>query len=204
MSAEHYFTSQPSAEFKPKELRVMLAGREATVQTSGGVFSPDHIDTGTKVLLRHLNLAPNFGNLLDVGCGWGPIALSLAIAYPETTVWAVDVNERSLELTRANAQRLGLNNIKVCHVDDVPADVRFESIWSNPPIRVGKDALHGILEHWLPRLLPHGEAFLVVQKQLGADSLQAWLANRFEGSHEVERIDTDKGFRVIRVEATGA
>lgn len=201
MSAEHYFTSQPRAEFKPKEISVTLAGREVKVTTGGGVFSPDHVDTGTKALLRHLDLAPNFGNLLDVGCGWGPIALSLAIAYPETTVWAVDVNERSLELARINAQRLGLTNVRVCHVDEVPHEVRFESIWSNPPIRVGKDALHGILEHWLPRLMPHGEAFLVVQKQLGADSLQTWLSKRFESTHEVERIDTDKGFRVIRVEA---
>lgn len=198
MSAEHYFSEVPGSDFKPKSISVVIDGKPVQVQTSGGIFSPDHIDSGTAVLLDHLDLAPRQGNLLDIGCGWGPIALSLASHCPDALVWAVDVNERSLELTRRNAQALGLTNIRVCRPDEVPAELKFDGIWSNPPIRVGKEELHGILELWLPRLLAEAEAYLVVQKNLGSDSLQRWLTETFKVL-KTDRFDTQKSFRVLRV-----
>jgi len=199
MSSEHYFSETPSTEFKPKTIKIQLLGKSVEVETAGGTFSPDHIDQGTAVLLNHLDVAPRGGNLLDIGCGWGPIALSLALHAPQATVWAVDVNERSLTLTRRNAERLGLNNLKVCRPDEVPTDVSFDGIWSNPPIRVGKDVLHDILMTWLPRMSAGASSYLVVQKNLGSDSLHRWLSDVMPSGFETSRVDTAKAFRVLRV-----
>lgn len=199
MSSEHYFSETPGSDYKPKEISVVINGHEVLVTTAGGVFSPDHIDQGTNVLLTHLDEAPAGGNILDIGCGWGPIALSLASASPKATIWAVDVNQRSLELTAANAKRLGLINIKCVTPEEVPADLEFSGIWSNPPIRVGKNVLHEILLTWLPRLQEHAEAYLVVQKNLGADSLHRWLEAELPESFSTVRVDTAKSFRVLRV-----
>jgi 16S rRNA G1207 methylase RsmC len=199
MSGEHYFSAQPSGELKPKTIRVQLLGKDYQLQTAGGVFSPDHLDTGTAMLLNHIDQAPTEGNLLDLGCGWGPIAICLALKAPEAIIWAVDVNERSLELTRMNAEKLGIGNIKTCLPEEIPADLRFTGIWSNPPIRVGKEVLHEILLAWLPRLAPECEAYLVVAKDLGADSLLKWLQEKLDPSFDSARIDTEKGFRIIRV-----
>ena len=151
------------------------------------------------MLLAHLDEAPAGGDILDIGCGWGPIALSLASHSPKATVWAVDVNERSLELTAANAKRLGLTNIKCVKPDEVPADLLFSGIWSNPPIRVGKEVLHEILLTWLPRLKDDAEGYLVVQKNLGADSLHRWLEAELPENFSTIRVDTAKSFRVLRV-----
>lgn len=199
MSSEHYFSTDPASQFKPKEITVELDGQKLSLQTAGGIFSPDRLDLGTEVLLEHIDEAPKSGNLLDVGCGWGPIALSLAMRAPKATVWAIDVNERSMELTRINAERLGLKNIKVCRPEEVPVDLRFEGIWSNPPIRVGKEELHSILLTWLPRLSAGSESYLVVQKNLGADSLHRWLEAELPTGFSTIRVDTAKSFRVLRV-----
>jgi 16S rRNA G1207 methylase RsmC len=174
--------------------------REVSVRTAGGVFSPDGVDKGTAVLLREVPDPPPTGSLLDLGCGWGPIALTLALRSPEATVYAVDVNERSLDLARTNAAALGLERVLASRPDGIPEDVVFDAIWSNPPIRVGKAALHAMLLHWLPRLAPGGVAYFVVQKNLGSDSLQAWLAGQLDPQrYAVSRFATDKGFRVLEV-----
>lgn len=194
----HYFDEAPSGEMKTKEIQVSLDGREVSVTTAGSIFSPDHVDTGTKILLEHIDAAPAGGDILDLGCGWGPIALALALHSPKATVWAVDINARARQLTELNAKKLGLSNVRICHPDEVPADVEFTGIWSNPPIRVGKAALHELMVSWLPRLESGSDAYLVVQKNLGADSLQRWIAASIEGV-TVDRIDTAKAFRVLRV-----
>jgi 16S rRNA G1207 methylase RsmC len=196
---EHYFSASPAGNFTPKEIQVHLGGRDLTVETAGGIFSPDHVDAGTEALLRIVPEAPAAGDLLDLGCGWGPIAITMSLESPASRVWAVDVNERALELTRRNAARAECSNIQVSSPDDVPDDLRFAAIWSNPPIRVGKAELHAMLEKWLPRLVSGGEAYLVVAKHLGADSLVAWLSSQFAETHLVTRGDHYKGFRVIEV-----
>lgn len=202
MSQEHYFSNEPAGEIKTKAISVNLAGREVSVLTSGSMFSPDHVDTGTKVLLEHLELAPDDGNILDIGCGWGPISLALAIARPEATIWAIDVNERALELTRKNAERLGLTNVRTALPEAVPAEISFNGIWSNPPIRVGKEVLHEIMQTWLPRMVIGGDAYLVVQKHLGSDSLLKWLQDSMT-AFESTRLDTAKTFRVFQVTREG-
>lgn len=199
MPQEHYFSNEPMGEFRPKTIEVSLAGNKVSVQTAGGIFSPDHVDIGTAVLLELIDEAPKIGDLLDIGCGWGPIALSLAMSRPHVTVWAIDVNERALELTRLNAEKLGITNIKICKPDEIPSDLKFDGIWSNPPIRVGKEVLHDILKTWLPKLASGAEGYLVVQKNLGADSLLRWLQDSLPKKFASVRVDTSKQFRVLRV-----
>ena len=200
---DHYFTAEPASAAERRQLRVYLAGREVIVQTAPGIFCPDRVDIGTAVLLREAPVPPPTGNLLDIGSGWGPIALSLGLLSPDASIWAVDVNQRALALARHNAKALGINDFQAKTPDEVPADVRFDAIWSNPPIRVGKSALHEMLLTWLPRLEVGGTAYLVVQKNLGADTLQRWLADQLEarepGAFRVARHTTAKGFRVLAV-----
>jgi 16S rRNA (guanine1207-N2)-methyltransferase len=198
---DHYFSPDPGLEHRPRELHVRLAGRDVDVVTAGGVFSSGRVDLGTTVLLREVPAPPEDGDLLDLGCGWGPLALTMALESPLATVWAVDVNSRARELTAVNAGRLGVRNLRVAAPDEVPAEVRFAQIWSNPPIRIGKDQLHELLLRWLPRLSPDGSAYLVVQRNLGADSLHRWLAEQLppDQGWQVQRVGSAKGFRVLRV-----
>lgn len=199
MAQEHYFSAQPAGDIVPRTLSIGLDGRTVDVVTSGGVFSPSALDTGTRVLLGSVPAPPPGGDLLDLGCGWGPITLTLALKSPRARVWAVDVNERARELTRMNAERLGLDNVITVAPDEVPADVRFTTIWSNPPIRIGKGELHGLLDAWLPRLDAGSDAWLVVARNLGSDSLQRWMETRYAGELQVTRAATNKGYRVLRV-----
>ncbi len=199
MSSEHYFSTSPSGDPVLRTISVRLAGRTVEVTTANGIFSPERIDTGTQVLLSHTPAPPPGGNFLDLGCGWGPVALTLALESPHATVWAVDVNERSLDMVRRNAEALGLDNVNVCRPQDVPDDVVFRTIWSNPPIRVGKNELHAMLAHWLPRLDTGSDAWLVVARNLGSDSLHRWLQAELPRDFAVLRAATSKGYRVLRV-----
>ena len=196
-AGDHYFTARPSSPDERRAITVRLADRDVTVETAGGVFSPGRIDQGTRVLLGSAPKPPPRGDLLALGCGWGPLALTLALQSPQARVWAVDVNERALDLVRRNAERLGLSNVRAVTPDDVP-DVALAALWSNPPIRVGKTALHAMLERWLPRLAPGAQGHLVVQRNLGADSLERWLRETLPVT--VTRAATSKGFRVLRID----
>lgn len=202
MANDHYFSASPESDARPRQIHVTLAERPLTLTTAAGVFSPDGLDRGTRVLLGSVPPPATEGALLDVGCGWGPIAITMALHSPDARVWGVDVNERVLGLARANAAAAGTVNVTVALPDDVPADLRFRTIWSNPPIRVGKDELHQILLTWLPRLEVGGDAWLVVSKDLGGDSLQRWLQQTLDAAFHVSRATTDKGFRVLRVHRT--
>lgn len=206
--AEQYFSADPSSKDVRRTLHVQLRGADVDVEVSNGVFSGSRLDLGTSVLLKQVPEPPEQGNLLDLGCGWGPIALSLAMASPQATVWALDVNERALELTALNAKRNGCANIRTVRTDAdalpvdqnaIAPDMTFDVIWSNPPIRIGKEALHTLLMNWLPRLSDNGKAYLVVQKNLGADSLINWLADELGEGYEVSKYHSAKGFRVIEV-----
>ncbi len=199
MTGDHYFTAEPATAAQPREVVFGAAGRDYTLASAGGVFSAGRLDPGTAVLLRKAELpAPeSTGHLLDLGCGFGPITCVLATSVPSATVWAVDVNERARELTMANAARVGAAaRVRVASPDAVPAAVTFDQIWSNPPIRIGKNELHQLLLRWLPRLAPDGVAWLVVARHLGGDSLHRWLSER---GWQVARPASQKGYRVLRV-----
>lgn len=200
---EHYFSATPASPENLRALRVTIAGRDAQLVTASGVFSPDRIDSGTAVLLANTPVPPPGGDFLDLGCGWGPISLTLAQQSPRAVVWAVDVNERALDLVRRNAETLGLENVRAVGPDEVPDDISFRTIRSNPPIRVGKRELHSMLERWLPRLDVRSDAWLVVQRNLGADSLQRWLAGSLPPRFSVSRATTARGFRILKVRRHG-
>ncbi|WP_027660315.1 class I SAM-dependent methyltransferase [Salinispora fenicalii] len=199
MTGDHYFTVEPATAARPRDVEFSAGGRDYTLASAGGVFSAGRLDPGTAVLLRKAELpAPeSTGHLLDLGCGFGPITCVLATSVPSATVWAVDVNERARELTTANAARVGAaDRVRVAPPDAVPAAVTFAQIWSNPPIRIGKNELHQLLLRWLPRLAPGGVAWLVVARHLGGDSLHRWLSER---GWQVARPASQKGYRVLRV-----
>jgi 16S rRNA G1207 methylase RsmC len=193
-----YFVTPEGPEHR-RQIGASIWGREYVCTTANGVFSGSRLDLGTSVLLRSVDPpADGPARLLDLGCGFGPIAVALACACPSAQVDAIDVNDRALELTRINADAAGVR-VRVGRPDDI-GDAIYDQIWSNPPIRIGKDALHTLLATWLARLAPGGVANLVVGKNLGADSLQAWLGGQ---GWAATRVASAKGFRVLQV-ATGA
>jgi 16S rRNA (guanine1207-N2)-methyltransferase len=197
-SADQYFATDPRVGSHAHTVEVVLPGAAFTLETDRGVFSHGHLDAGTAVLLREELPLPATGQLLDLGCGSGAIALAMALRAPGATVWAVDVNRRARELCARNAARNRVAGIRVAAPEDVPADLRFAAIWSNPPIRIGKAALHALLTEWLDRLEPDGTAVLVVHKHLGADSLQRWLD---EAGFPTQRLRSRSGFRLLAVAA---
>ena len=211
ISGEQYFSAEPSSIDERRTLHVTLRDNDVTVQVSNGVFSASRLDLGTSVLLKHAPELPKSGKFLDIGCGWGPISLAFGLESPEAEVFAIDVNERALELTELNAKNAGLKHIHTSLVDDALKEENnskenntlefnnFDIIWSNPPIRVGKEILHNILLTWIPRLKVGGKAYLVVQKNLGSDSLITWLAENLGESYSVEKYASSKGYRVIEV-----
>jgi 16S rRNA G1207 methylase RsmC len=199
VTADHYFSAEPAAPARRAEIQFSVAGRDYRLAVAAGVFSAGRLDPGTTVLLRKgaLPTAGTGGVLLDLGCGYGPIAVVLASEAPDALVYAIDVNSRARELTEENAAAHGLaKRIRVAAPDEVPADVVFDQIWTNPPTHVGKAELHVLMDRWLTRLAPDGVAWLVINRHLGGDSLHTWLVER---DWVVERKASQKGFRVLRV-----
>jgi 16S rRNA (guanine1207-N2)-methyltransferase len=194
----HYFAAEPGVASAPRTVPLHLPDLSLALEADRGVFAAGGVDAGTKILLLEGPPVPVEGDVLDLGCGYGPIAVTLARRSPAARVWAVDVNERARKLCAANAAANGAANVTVAAPDDVPEDVRFAAIWSNPPIRIGKPALHQLLSRWLDRLADGGHAALVVQKHLGADSLQRWMN---EQGWATSRRASRQGYRILDVTA---
>ncbi len=193
----HYFSAEPDRPERRQTITAMVWGSELQLITANGVFAADAVDRGTAVLLRESPIPTGRPRILDLGCGYGTIALAIALACPGAVVDAVDVNERALQLCRDNARALGVaGRVHVLRPDEADPETRYDEIWSNPPIRIGKEPLHALLLHWLDRLAPDGVARLVVAKNLGADTLQRWLG---EQHYAVQRAASAKGFRVLVV-----
>lgn len=196
----HYFTA-PQGAPNHRRITARIWERDYTFTTADGVFSANRLDLATSVLLRTVPPpGPQVRRVVDLGCGWGPIAVALATACEWLQVDAVDVNPRALELTAENAGNHGVaDRVRVLHADPdhsaaEPGEVEYDEIWSNPPIRIGKEALHRLLLDWLPKLSPHGRAVMVVGKNLGADSLATWLTDQ---GWPTTRLASAKGFRVL-------
>jgi 16S rRNA (guanine1207-N2)-methyltransferase len=194
--SSQYFAEDPAAAHRPGTVHVLLPDLHLSLSTDSGVFSPGRLDPGTRLLLETAPPPPETGDLLDLGCGYGPLALVLAKRSPGARIWAVDVNRRALDLCAGNVAASGLANVRCLPADDESLPATFQLIWSNPPVRIGKAALHELLGGWLGRLAPGGAAYLVVQRNLGSDSLQRWLA---EAGWRAARIAARAGYRVLEV-----
>ena len=193
----HYFDESPGVPSAEATVDVELPDTSFTLRTDRGVFSHGRLDAGTALLLRAAPPPPASGDAARPRLRRrGDRPRRSPGARRRRAVWAVDVNERARALCAANAAANGVANVDVVAPDDVPDDVRFDAIWSNPPIRIGKDALHELLLAWLDRLAPEGRAVLVVQKHLGADSLQRWLT---EQGWPTTRLASAKGYRLLDV-----
>jgi 16S rRNA (guanine1207-N2)-methyltransferase len=192
--SSHYFDAQPTAAHRPGQVRVVLPDVYLELETDSGVFSPGRLDPGTRLLLEEAPPPPADGDLLDLGCGYGPVACVLASRARAATIWAVDVNERALDLTARNALRAGLANVRTATPGDPAVPGQLAAIWSNPPIRVGKAVLHDMLRTCLGRLAPGGHACLVVGRNLGSDSLQSWLEGQ---GWPTTRIAARSGYRLL-------
>ena len=203
--SEHYFSPHKDTDTndlgKLRDVHVAYRGQDLNLVAGDKVFSASEVDLGTEQLLRKAPPLPDSGTFLDLGCGWGPVALTMAAESPDATVWAVDVNERALALTRINAQRARLDNLRIVEAavaleDARQSGTRFDVIWSNPPIRIGKTSLQSLLLEWLDLLAEQGVAYLVVNRHLGADSLAKWLGDQ---GFVVSRLASRKGFRILEV-----
>jgi 16S rRNA (guanine1207-N2)-methyltransferase len=193
--SSQYFAEQPTAAHRPATVHVVLPDTHLALATDSGVFSPGRLDPGTRLLLETAPTPPAEGDLLDLGTGYGPLALVMASRAPAAHIWAVDINQRALQLCERNAAEAGLTNV-FCRLADAELPDTYQVIWSNPPIRIGKSALHQMLTTWLGRLAPSAAAYLVVQRNLGSDSLQRWLA---EAGWQADRIAARAGYRVLEV-----
>ncbi len=182
-----------------RTVHVLLPDLSFDLQTDAGVFGRHKLDPGTKILLLEAPDLPEEGHFLDLGCGAGPIALTMALRRPQSRVVAVDVNRRARDLTADNARSLGLSNVVVHAPEDAPGDILFDVIWSNPPIKVGKAVLHSMLSTWIPRLAPGGAAVLVVHKNLGSDSLASWCTQQ---GWMVRRLTSRQGYRLLHITST--
>jgi 16S rRNA (guanine1207-N2)-methyltransferase len=196
VTSQQYFEARPGSAHRPGLVRVVLPDVYLELETDSGVFSPGRLDPGTRLLLERAPAPPPSGDLLDLGCGYGPIACVLAARSPGSVVWAVDVNERALGLCARNAATAGLRNVRCVLPGDPDIPPRFAGIWSNPPVRIGKVPLHGLLSDWLPRLAPGAGASLVMGRNLGADSLHAWLEQQ---GWAVTRLAARSGYRLLQV-----
>lgn len=189
-----YFEKNPSCESREREIHVNLGGKERSVLTDSGVFSASGLDKGTGVLLQSVPTPPPSSCVLDLGCGWGTISMDLAIKSPSCQIWALEINERAKELCKKNAEKLGIKNIKV--IDEGQKTPDFDFIYSNPPVRIGKEAMRKLIGTWMARLKEGGKAYMVVNKHLGSDSLMAWMK---EEGWKAQKIKSSKGYRVIEV-----
>jgi 16S rRNA (guanine1207-N2)-methyltransferase len=194
VSEDHYFSADPAVAFVREPVETTVWGHRLSLASGSGVFARGRLDIGTAVLFRE-TAPPEGGRVLDLGCGYGVIGLAVAVAAPRALVTGIDVNERAVLLANENAARLGVTERYVASTPDgVPGDATYDEIWSNPPIRIGKEALHDLLLTWFARLAPGGRSVMVVGKNLGADSLQRWLGDQ---GYPTERLASAKGFRVL-------
>jgi 16S rRNA (guanine1207-N2)-methyltransferase len=194
--SEQYFAAEPAVAHRRGAVHVVLPDVHLELATDSGVFSPRRLDPGTRLLLDAAAQPPVTGDLLDLGSGYGPLALVMAARSPGAHVWAVDVNKRALELTMANAERAGLPNVTCALPDDPALPAWFDLIWCNPPIRIGKQVLHALLDRWLGRLAAGAFGYLVVQRNLGSDSLQSWLTR---SGWRADRVAARSGYRLLKV-----
>ena len=192
---DHYYTRVPQSESKPVGCEYTYRGVALTFQTDAGVFSKGEVDTGTRLLLEALPEEMS-GDILDLGCGWGVIGISIAKKWPGARVTMADVNTRALDLSRENSKRNGAE--VTCVESDGMAELAektFDAVVTNPPIRAGKQVIYRMFADAAARLKPGGALYLVIRKQQGAESCMKYLQTIYD---TVEKLDKSGGFWVIK------
>ncbi|WP_310551856.1 class I SAM-dependent methyltransferase [Paenibacillus glufosinatiresistens] len=194
--SQHYYSQKPDVAHNRRTLEATLRGRRFRFTSDAGVFSKGDIDYGSRALIEAMEI-PADGEILDVGCGYGPIGLTAAHLAPQGKVTMIDINSRAVELARENAAANGIRNVQVEESDGLAAvmDRTFDCILTNPPIRAGKAVVHRIFEEAYHQLRPNGSLWVVIQKKQGAPSAAAKIESLFG---EVEEIGKDKGYRILK------
>jgi len=194
---DHYYSHNPNAASNPNKLDFHLRGFPFTFKTDSGVFSKSEVDYGSRVLIETFEEPNVDGPILDVGCGYGPIGLSIAKSYPTRTIHMIDVNERALRLAKENAELNNVDNVVIYESDRLlnVQETEFAAILTNPPIRAGKKVVFDILTQSFEHLKTKGELWVVIQKKQGAPSAKEKMKEMFD---EVEVVKKDKGYYVIK------
>lgn len=196
--SDHYYTSKPQTESKPRHWTFKLLGHTFSFETDAGVFSKSEVDFGSRVLIDVFQMPDIDGAIFDVGCGYGPIGLSIAKTNPDRTVFMMDINERAVALSQKNAQVNGVQNVRIFVSDGlsmVDKDVDAAAILTNPPIRAGKETIFRFYDGAYDRLVSSGELWVVIQKKQGAPSTVSYLEEKFS---EVDVVEKKKGYWIVR------
>lgn len=202
MPNQHYYSNQPATGHNRRELETVLRGSKFKFISDSGVFSKSGVDYGSKVLIEALEI-PNRSHVLDVGCGYGPIGLSVAKLVKDGHVTMVDINSRAVELAKENARLNGIGNVTILESDLFSAveGKEFDVIVTNPPIRAGKETVHKIFEQAFEHLNDQGQLWIVIQKKQGSPSAKAKLESLFS---QVEEVTKDKGYRIFKAVKTSS
>jgi 16S rRNA (guanine1207-N2)-methyltransferase len=195
--SEHYYSRTQKVKSDPQFWDYQLRNFRMRFKTDNGVFSKKEVDFGSRLLIESFQMPEVQGDILDVGCGYGPIGLSVAKEWPDRNVHMIDVNLRALQLTKDNSELNEIKNVNVYESDRLDAVIgqKFAAILTNPPIRAGKNVVHDIYEQSYQSLLPNGELWIVIQKKQGAPSSIEKLSEMFE---EVEIVEKKKGYFIIK------
>lgn len=195
--SEHYYAKNPKVKSEPEIWSTSLRGNNMRFQTDAGVFSKNDVDFGSRLLVEEFVMPKVEGPVLDIGCGYGPIGLSIALSFPERIIHMVDVNARALMLSRGNAERNAVENVKVYESESLIAveEDGFAAVLTNPPIRAGKKVVFSFYEQAFSKLQSSGELWVVIQKKQGAPSTEKYIREIFGN---VETVDKKKGYIIFR------
>lgn len=195
--SNHYYSKNPEVESNPVYWDFSLRENTFRFKTDRGVFSKKEVDFGSRLLIETFKNDKSEGKILDVGCGYGPIGLSLAKSFPKAFIHMVDVNQRALELAQENATLNQLENVKIYESDRLlqVEEGGFDFILTNPPIRAGKKTVHEIFEQSYEHLADLGELWIVIQKKQGAPSAIEKLETMFG---QVDVVEKKKGYFIIK------
>ena len=184
--AEHYFTAAPTSAHHEQAFTLSFAGKTLRFVTDAGVFSREHVDPGSLALCRALPEGLS-GRVLDMGCGWGAMTVLTLARFPSLAMTMADVNERALDLARANVAANGMQAEAILSDGFTAIDGSFDAVMTNPPIRAGKQVVYGIFEGAAARLFPGGALYAVVRKQQGAPSALKFLREVFQSAEVIDR-----------------
>ncbi|QTM97871.1 methyltransferase [Sediminibacillus dalangtanensis] len=195
--SEHYYSRKPTSESDPKTWHYKLRGFDFSFTTDHGVFSRNEVDFGSRTLIEGFTEPAIAGGFLDLGCGYGPIGLSLAKAFPHRHITMSDINERAIDLARKNAINNQVENVEFKISDRLQSfqNETFSAIVTNPPIRAGKKVIFDMFEESYKALLPQGELTVVIQKKQGAPSAQKKLEQLFGN---IELLVKNKGYYLLK------